>query len=79
MKSLEQCEEQGKKYMSSKRGSKNNSAYVATKFAINGLTQSLSKELGSNTDFASIFSERSLFNTFCFSSLSGKIINRWNI
>ena len=30
-----------------KRGSKNNSAYVATKFAINGLTQSLSKELGS--------------------------------
>ena len=29
-----------------KRGSKNNSAYVATKFAMNGLTQSLSKELG---------------------------------
>lgn len=29
-----------------KRGSSNNSAYVATKFAINGLTQSLCKELG---------------------------------
>jgi len=29
-----------------KRGSKNNSAYCATKFAITGLTQSLSKELG---------------------------------
>ncbi len=29
-----------------KRGSSNNSAYVATKFAINGLTQSLAKELG---------------------------------
>ena len=29
-----------------KRGSKNNSAYSATKFAINGLTQSLSKEIG---------------------------------
>ena len=29
-----------------KRGSKNNSAYVATKFAMNGLTQSLSKEVG---------------------------------
>jgi len=30
-----------------KRGSSNNSAYVATKFGVNGLTQSLSKELGS--------------------------------
>lgn len=29
-----------------KRGSSNNSAYVATKFALNGLTQSLCKELG---------------------------------
>jgi len=29
-----------------KRGSSNNSAYVATKFAMNGLTQSLAKELG---------------------------------
>lgn len=29
-----------------KRGSKNNSIYVATKFAMNGLTQSLAKELG---------------------------------
>jgi 3-oxoacyl-[acyl-carrier protein] reductase/meso-butanediol dehydrogenase/(S,S)-butanediol dehydrogenase/diacetyl reductase len=29
-----------------KRGSANNSAYVATKFALNGLTQSLAKELG---------------------------------
>ena len=29
-----------------KRGSKNNSAYVATKFGINGITQSLAKELG---------------------------------
>ena len=29
-----------------KRGSKNNSGYVATKFAMNGITQSLSKELG---------------------------------
>jgi NAD(P)-dependent dehydrogenase (short-subunit alcohol dehydrogenase family) len=29
-----------------KRGSANNSAYVATKFAMNGLTQSLAKELG---------------------------------
>lgn len=29
-----------------KRGSLNNSAYVATKFAMNGLTQSLAKELG---------------------------------
>ena len=29
-----------------KRGSKNNSVYVATKFAMNGITQSLSKELG---------------------------------
>jgi len=31
-----------------KRGSKNNSAYVATKFALNGITQSLAKELGKN-------------------------------
>ena len=29
-----------------KRGSSNNSAYVATKFAMNGLTQSLAKEVG---------------------------------
>lgn len=29
-----------------KRGSTNNSAYVATKFAMNGFTQSLAKELG---------------------------------
>jgi NAD(P)-dependent dehydrogenase (short-subunit alcohol dehydrogenase family) len=29
-----------------KRGSSNNSAYVASKFALNGLTQSLCKELG---------------------------------
>jgi 3-oxoacyl-[acyl-carrier protein] reductase/meso-butanediol dehydrogenase/(S,S)-butanediol dehydrogenase/diacetyl reductase len=32
--------------IASKRGSANNSAYVATKFAMNGLTQSLAKELG---------------------------------
>ena len=32
--------------MAGKRGSTNNSAYVATKFAMNGLTQSLCKELG---------------------------------
>lgn len=32
--------------MAGKRGSSNNSAYVATKFAMNGLTQSLCKELG---------------------------------
>ena len=30
-----------------KRGSKNNSAYSASKFGVNGLTQSLSKEFGS--------------------------------
>ena len=29
-----------------KRGSKNNSIYSASKFAVNGLTQSLSKEIG---------------------------------
>ena len=29
-----------------KRGSKNNSAYCSTKFGVNGLTQSLAKELG---------------------------------
>ena len=29
-----------------KRGSKNNSVYVASKFAMNGITQSLAKELG---------------------------------
>ena len=29
-----------------KRGSSNNSVYVATKFGMNGLTQSLAKELG---------------------------------
>lgn len=32
--------------IASKRGSANNSAYVATKFAMNGLTQSLAKEIG---------------------------------
>ncbi len=32
--------------MAGKRGSANNSAYVATKFGMNGLTQSLCKELG---------------------------------
>jgi NAD(P)-dependent dehydrogenase (short-subunit alcohol dehydrogenase family) len=32
--------------MAGKRGTSNNSAYVATKFAMNGLTQSLCKELG---------------------------------
>jgi NAD(P)-dependent dehydrogenase (short-subunit alcohol dehydrogenase family) len=32
--------------LAGKRGSSNNSAYVATKFAMNGLTQSLAKELG---------------------------------
>jgi NAD(P)-dependent dehydrogenase (short-subunit alcohol dehydrogenase family) len=31
-----------------KRGSSNNAAYVATKFGMNGLTQSLAKELGPN-------------------------------
>lgn len=31
-----------------KRGSSNNSAYCATKFAMNGVTQSLAKELGSS-------------------------------
>ena len=29
-----------------KRGSKNNSAYSSSKFAVNGITQSLAKELG---------------------------------
>lgn len=33
--------------MAAKRGTKNNSIYCASKFAINGLTQSWSKELGS--------------------------------
>ena len=32
--------------IASKRGSTNNSAYCATKFGMNGLTQSLAKELG---------------------------------
>lgn len=32
--------------LAGKRGSSNNSAYVASKFAMNGLTQSLCKELG---------------------------------
>lgn len=32
--------------LAGKRGSKNNSAYVASKFGMNGLTQSLAKELG---------------------------------
>lgn len=32
--------------LAGKRGSSNNSAYVATKFAMNGLTQSLCKEFG---------------------------------
>jgi len=32
--------------LASKRGSANNSAYCATKFAVNGITQSLAKELG---------------------------------
>jgi NAD(P)-dependent dehydrogenase (short-subunit alcohol dehydrogenase family) len=32
--------------IASKRGSPNNSAYAATKFAMNGLTQSLAKEVG---------------------------------
>lgn len=32
--------------LAGKRGSANNSAYVATKFGVTGLTQSLSKELG---------------------------------
>lgn len=32
--------------LAGKRGSSNNSAYCATKFGMNGLTQSLSKELG---------------------------------
>lgn len=32
--------------IASKRGSANNAAYVATKFAMNGLTQSLAKEVG---------------------------------
>lgn len=32
--------------MAGKRGSANNSAYVASKFAMNGMTQSLCKELG---------------------------------
>jgi len=33
--------------IASKRGSANNSAYAASKFAMNGLTQSLAKEVGS--------------------------------
>jgi NAD(P)-dependent dehydrogenase (short-subunit alcohol dehydrogenase family) len=33
--------------LAGKRGSANNSVYCATKFAVNGITQSLSKELGS--------------------------------
>ena len=32
--------------MAGKRGSSNNSAYVSSKFGMNGLTQSLAKELG---------------------------------
>ncbi|MFT5519461.1 MAG: NAD(P)-dependent dehydrogenase (short-subunit alcohol dehydrogenase family) [Enterobacterales bacterium] len=32
--------------LAGKRGSTNNSAYCATKFAVNGITQSLAKELG---------------------------------
>lgn len=32
--------------IASKRGSKNNSIYCASKFAVNGITQSLSRELG---------------------------------
>ncbi len=32
--------------LAGKRGSSNNAAYCATKFAVNGLTQSLAKELG---------------------------------
>ena len=34
--------------LAGKRGSANNSAYVATKFGVNGLTQSLCKELGAS-------------------------------
>jgi NAD(P)-dependent dehydrogenase (short-subunit alcohol dehydrogenase family) len=33
--------------LAGKRGSANNAAYVATKFGVNGLTQSMAKELGS--------------------------------
>ena len=33
--------------LAGKRGSTNNSAYVASKFGVNGLTQSLAKEFGS--------------------------------
>jgi len=33
--------------LAGKRGSANNSAYCATKFAVNGITQALAKELGS--------------------------------
>ena len=32
--------------LAGKRGSKNNACYCATKFAVNGITQSLAKELG---------------------------------
>ncbi len=35
--------------LAGKRGSKNNSVYSATKFAVNGITQSLAKELGNRS------------------------------
>ncbi len=61
-----------------KRGSKNNSVYVASKFAMNGITQSLAKELGSKNIRVNAISAGPIKTLAASAIGDAKFLYKWN-